>query len=134
MDFRNSSDDDNLEINLVPLIDVLLVILIFLAATTTFNKQYSLEVDIPKAAFEQSHQAKLNLAITRDGLYVLDGQTISGNSVTELVVALGGINLQPNQSELIIHADSNATHASVVRAMEAATQAGIEKIFFATQQ
>lgn len=133
MNFRRPSDDDYIEINLVPLIDVLLVILIFLAATTTFTRITQLEVQLPRVASGTMHGTDLNIAISQDGIYALDGQLLSGNTSDDIAQALRDSTSRIPSSTLVISADARTPHEAVVRAMEAATRAGIEKINFATQ-
>ncbi|HEU0229358.1 MAG TPA: biopolymer transporter ExbD [Burkholderiaceae bacterium] len=133
MNFRRSRTDDEPEINLVPLIDVLLVILIFLAATTSFTRFSQIKVHLPQASADAPQPQAMNLAISQTGVYALDGRYVQGTSVDDLAQALKAEAAQRRQGTLIIDADAQSTHEAVVRAMLAARQAGIERVDFATQ-
>ncbi|MEQ4616897.1 MAG: biopolymer transporter ExbD [Corticimicrobacter sp.] len=132
---RTSSRDDTPEINVIPLIDVLLVMLIFLATSTTFARFSQLDVALPsaQASADSTHNA-LIFAISSDGLYALDGELLSASGPAEVVAALRARANGHSDAMLIIHADAQAPHQSVVTVMEAARQAGLSRIAFATQQ
>lgn len=133
MNFRPDRSDDVLEINLVPLIDVLLVILIFLAATTTFSRFTQLEITLPHAQALPGSASMINITISRDGIYAMDGRLVSGNTTQDIAQAITAIAQQHPAPSILIHADAQATHESVIRIMEAASLAKIERINFATQ-
>ncbi|MFC4276850.1 ExbD/TolR family protein [Achromobacter aloeverae] len=124
---------DELEINLIPLIDVLLVILIFLAATTSFARFSQLKVTLPQAAAEQQVAAPIEVAISQDGHYALDGKLLEASTATDIAAALRGVAANRKGPVLVINADALATHQTVVNVMEAARQAGIARVNFATQ-
>ena len=131
MNFRKaSSTDDTPEINLIPLIDVLLVILIFLAATTTFTRERQLKISLPQAQARQMSLTTLEVSISQDGRYAISGQLVStADLVTRLKAQLAG----QTDSVLLIRADAMSPHQAVVHAMQAAREAGISKVHFATQ-
>lgn len=138
MNFRSKQADDDIEINLIPLIDVLLVILIFLAATTSFNRYQQLKITLPHAAAEVQQQEAMRIAISHDGLYAVQGQLLPGTTTEDISVALRQVLAsapqgRPSDPVLVIDADARASHAAVVRAMEAARLAGIERVQFTTQ-
>ncbi len=133
MNFRKRQRDDEIEINLIPLIDVLLVILIFLAATTSFNRYQQLKLTLPQASAEAQQPDALHLAISHDGLYALQGQLLPGTTAGDIAQALRQQADGAVDQVLVIDADAQAAHASVVRAMEAARLAGYERVHFATQ-
>lgn len=141
MNFRKSRQDDDLEINLIPLIDVLLVILIFLAATTSFNRYQQLQLTLPRAAAEAQQPDALHIAISHDGLYAVQGQLLPGTTTEDIAETLRqwlaaqriAQAADPAESVLVIDADAQASHAAVVRVMEAARQVGIQRVHFATQ-
>lgn len=133
MNFRRALRDDELEINLIPLIDVLLVILIFLAASTSFVRYHQLQLALPQAQAEASDAQALTLAVSQKGQYALDGQWISGATVDDLATELRKMAASTQQPLLVIYADAQASHESVVRAMQAAREAGISRVSFATQ-
>ncbi|SRR5690554_6898042 len=138
MNFRGKQPDDEIEINLIPLIDVLLVILIFLAATTSFNRYQQLKLTLPHAAADAQQPEAMRIAITHDGLYAVQGHTLPGTTTADISEALLQIMASTGAAEstervLVIDADARASHAAVVRAMEAARLAGIERVQFTTQ-
>lgn len=133
MNFRQQLPNDEPEINLVPLIDVLLVILIFLAATSSFTRFTQLKVTLSQAQAEAMDFAALNIVISRDGLYALDGQILSNDGDEYLVRALRRAASHKKEAVLVINADAQATHESVIRVMQAARQADIGRVNFATQ-
>lgn len=140
MNFRKRPHDDEIEINLIPLIDVLLVILIFLAATTSFNRYQQLQLTLPRASAEALQHDAMHIAVSHEGLYALQGQLLPGTTTEDIAQALLQLMASPSaaplpasEQVLVIDADAQASHAAVVRAMEAARQAGIERVHFATQ-
>ncbi|WP_353152413.1 biopolymer transporter ExbD [Pollutimonas bauzanensis] len=133
MNFRRRQPDDEPEINLIPLIDVLLVILIFLAATTSFTRFSQLKVSLPQAQAGSADLDALNIAISQEGLYALNGQLLAGTSSQEIAQALSSAARNSNEAVLVINADAQTTHESVVRVMEAARLAGISRVNFATR-
>ena len=133
MHIRRRHFDEPPEINLIPLIDVLLVIIIFLAVSTTFSTERSIEVSLPEAQTQTELAQSIEITVTADGQFALSGQLLPDNTMQTLVSALAnrpGIN---EQSVLVIRADANATHQSVVSAMQAARQAGLSRISFAAR-
>ncbi len=133
MRFRNRSTEEPLEINLIPLIDVLLVMLIFLAATTTFSRQGVLKVELPQSAAEASAPASIELAISRDGQYALGTNLVPQSDPVALAQALRAAAVGQQDPVVVIFADAMAAHQFVVTAMQAARQAGIARVQFATQ-
>lgn len=131
MNFRSSdSGQDAPDINLIPLIDVLLVMLIFLAATTTFTRDRQLKISLPQASAEQMTVPTVELSISQDGRFALAGLIISTQDlVTTLKTQLSG----QTDTVLLIRADAMSPHQAVVHAMQAARDAGIGKVHFATQ-
>lgn len=132
MRFRRAQDQDTLELNLVPLIDVLLVVLIFLAASSTFVRYRQLDVSLPQAQAQAAQTTELLLAISQDGRYALNGMWLDASSGSPLSQALSTEKTNEDSSMLIL-ADAQAPHFAVVQAMEAARQVGIHRIHFATQ-
>lgn len=133
MNFRRRLDDDEPEINLVPLIDVLLVILIFLAATTSFTRFQQLKLTLPQASSEAVDMKAIDIAVSQEGIYALNGQLLAGNNVQDIASALIAARKNQDDATLVINADALSTHESVVRVMEAARVAGIKRVNFATQ-
>lgn len=131
MNFRsNASADDSPDINLIPLIDVLLVILIFLAATTTFTQERQLKISLPQANAEQLTAPSIEVSISQDGRYAIAGVIIAAN---ELVTRLKAQSSGQTDRALLIRADAMAPHQAVIHAMQAAREAGMSKVHFVTQ-
>ncbi|SAI55811.1 biopolymer transport protein [Bordetella ansorpii] len=135
MNFRGGRDSgrDELDINLIPLIDVLLVMLIFLAATTTFAHYTQLKITLPQAAAGQEAPPALEVAISQDGHYALNGVLMDASTPAGIAAALAQAAQGKPEAVLVINADAQATHQSVVNVMEAARQAGIGRVNFAAQ-
>lgn len=132
MNFRRKLRDDEPDINFIPLIDVLLVILIFLAASTSFNRMQQFEVSLPEARADTPDLQALSIAVSREGLYALDGRLVGEAQVHELADALRQGRQSPDQA-MVINADAQSPHESVMRVLEAARMAGMERIHFAVQ-
>ncbi|MGB6009241.1 ExbD/TolR family protein [Castellaniella sp.] len=134
MNFRHRHSHDEPEINLIPLIDVLLVILIFLAATTSFTQTRQLPIALPQARAQVLDTGPaLELAISRDGQYALNGHYIDNAAPDALAAALRLAAVEHPDAALRIDADGQASHAAVVLALEAARQADIRRVSFLTQ-
>jgi biopolymer transport protein ExbD len=136
MRFRVDRRTDEPEINLIPLIDVLLVIIIFLMLTTTYAKFSGLELNLPTAERPEAEAEpnEISVAITAEGNVLINRQALPDRAVATIASALG--RARPS-SELepvvVINADAKATHQSVIDVMQAAQQAGLPRITFATQ-
>ena len=123
------------EINLIPFIDVLLVILIFLMLTTTYSKFTELQVTLPVAHADASRDRpkEIVVAVASDGRYAVNKEPLAGNSVEAVADALRAAQVAPD-TVLIISADAAATHQAVVTAMTAAQRLGLSRITFAAQK
>lgn len=123
------------EINLISFIDVLLVILIFLMLTTTYSKFTEMELTLPSADTEQlrDRPKEVIVSIAADGRYAVGKDALQDRSVEGIASALTRHAPAGKDSIVIISADANAPHQSVVSAMEAARRAGLSQITFATQ-
>jgi len=135
MNFRPGNRDEP-EINLIPFIDVLLVVLIFLMLTTTYSKFTELQVNLPVADAEQqrSNPKEVIVAVSSDGRYSINKEVLEGAGVETLTNALARAAQDSREVVVIISADAAATHQSVVNVMDAARRAGLVQITFATQQ
>ncbi|HJH23818.1 MAG TPA: biopolymer transporter ExbD [Paenalcaligenes hominis] len=127
---RRHHSTDDIAVDFIPLIDILLVVLIFITATTTFSRVQEIPVNLPSSSSQNLSTESHVLAISQDGQYALDGRFLSqsDNSVAEALLAL------QDKTALLIYADANARHSSVIHALEAARSAQFEKISFATQE
>ncbi|OGB39405.1 MAG: biopolymer transporter ExbD [Burkholderiales bacterium RIFCSPLOWO2_12_67_14] len=135
MNFRPGSRDEP-EINLIPFIDVLLVVLIFLMLTTTYSKFTELQVNLPVADAQapRENPKEVIVSVSNDGRYSINKQLLEGNGVEMLTRALS-LSAQDNrEAVVVISADAAATHQSVINVMDAARRAGLVQITFATQQ
>ena len=135
MNLRGSRSREDPEINFIPLIDVLLVILIFLMVTTTYQRVAELQITLPEADAEQMKQRpkEVNVGIDAQGRYVIDRTVFNFTSVGALADALKRAAGDAKDPVVVINADANATHQSVIHVMEAARAAGLIHITFATQ-
>jgi biopolymer transport protein ExbD len=135
MNLRGSRSREDPEINFIPLIDVLLVILIFLMVTTTYQRVAELQITLPEADADASkpRPKEVNVGIDAQGRYVVDKNVFTFTTVTALADLLRRAAGDAKDPVIIINADANATHQSVIHVMEAARQAGLIHITFATQ-
>jgi biopolymer transport protein ExbD len=135
MNLRGSRIREAPEINFIPLIDVLLVILIFLMVTTTYQRFAELQITLPEADAEQVKQRprEINVGIDVNGRYVINKQVFTFSGVPQIVDALKAAAGDAKEPVIVINADANATHQSVINVMEAARLANILQITFATQ-
>jgi biopolymer transport protein ExbD len=133
MNFRPRPKEEP-EINLIPFIDVLLVILIFLMLTTTYSKFTELQLRLPvaDADTQRDYPKEIIVTVTTDGRYSVKGNPVAGRTVEAMAQAL--TETQPQKdSVIIITADAAAPHQSVITVMEAARRIGLSQITFATQ-
>ncbi|SEK89644.1 ExbD/TolR family protein [Nitrosovibrio tenuis] len=135
MNFQRGRQKEDPEINLVPMIDVLLVILIFLMITTTYSKFSELEINLPQAASDQPPERNnvIDVGITATGNYVINNTSIKLSSSQALSNALRTAAGDRPDPIIVIHADAQATHQSVIAVMEAARLAGYHHITFSTE-
>ena len=134
MNFRPRRTEDP-EINLIPFIDVLLVILIFLMLSTTYSRFTELKLNLPVADVEQQRDRprEVLVAVTAEGNYVIGRTALGERSVEALVQGLTEAAKTGSDSVVVINADAAAPHQSVVTVMEAARRANLSQITFATQ-
>ncbi len=134
MNFRKSSRDEP-EINLIPFIDVLLVVVIFLVLSTTYSKFTELQIKLPLADAEQQrdYPKEVIVAVSSDGRYMINKTPVEGRSIEILGAALVLGAKAGKDSVIIISADASTSHQSVITVMEAARRNGFTQITFATQ-
>ena len=135
MNFRRASSRDEPEINLIPLIDILIVVLIFLFLTTTYDRYAALQISLPQSSLEKSSDKPLvlSVAVDRSGRYVLNGSAVAYTTSADLASRLQAAAQGQKSPVVAISADAAATHQSVVNVMEAARIAGFNQISFTTQ-
>jgi biopolymer transport protein ExbD len=134
MNFRPRAKEEP-EINLIPFIDVLLVILIFLMLTTTYSKFTELQLTLPVADAEQQrdHPKEIIVSVAADGRYAINKAGVEGKTVDAIAQALRAAAVEGQGTVVIISADAMAPHQSVISVMEAARRVGLTQITFATQ-
>lgn len=135
MNFQRGRRHEDLEMNLVPLIDVLLVIIIFLVVSATFSRTSELQINLPTAEANapQDKPLTIEVGIDTNGQYVVNGKGVADQSVSSISAALQAAANGGKEPTIIINADANSTHQSVVNVMEASRLAGYTHITFATQ-
>ena len=134
MNFRPRVHDEP-EINLIPFIDVLLVVLIFLMLSTTYSKFTELQLQLPvaDAQAQRDHAKEVLVSVNAEGAYAINKVPLPERSVEALAAALLEAAKAGKDSVLIISADASARHQAVVTVMEAARRSGLTQITFATQ-
>jgi biopolymer transport protein ExbD len=135
MNFQRGHTREEPEINLIPLIDSLLVIIIFLMLTTTYAKFSGLEINLPTAdASKQTDQPnEIDVAVTPTGQVLINKSPLAASDVKSIADALRRAAGTRPDPVIVINADAKATHQSVVDVMQAAQTAGYPHISFATQ-
>lgn len=135
MNFRTRRQEEP-EINLIPFIDVLLVILIFLMLTTTYAKFTELKINLPTANAQAAkpRPKELLVVVTADGRYVINNQILEGRGVDTLAAALSAAAGSYKDTVIVVSADATATHQSVINVMDAARRVGLSQLAFATQR
>jgi len=135
MNFQRGREKEPLEINLVPLIDVMMVILIFLMVTTTYSKFTELQINLPTADADKQLERpnEISVLVNAQGQYVIDHRAVPFRSVEQVADELKRAGSPLKDPIVVISADATATHQAVVRVMEAARLAGLSQITFTTQ-
>jgi len=138
MNLRPGYKEDSVEVNLTPLIDVVFLLLIFFMVSTTFDRHAKLKVSLPEASTKATQQQNdpLVLSIDAKGNYFLNERQIVNQQLATLKQAilktLGEKNINIEDVSLVLRADANTPHQSVVKAMDAASQLGLSKLSIAT--
>jgi len=134
MQFRHGARDEP-EINLIPFIDVLLVILIFLMLSTTYSKFTEMQLRLPTADVDaqRDYPKEVIVAVSADGRYSVNKTPLADRNVDAVAAALAAAATGGKDSVVIISADATSPHQAVVTVMEAARRAGLMQITFAAQ-
>jgi len=134
MNFQRGKAHEELEINFIPLIDVLLVIIIFLIVNATFSRTSELQINLPTAEANAVEDKPLVITVDIDaaGQYMVEAEP-AGASVQDIASALQAAVGEGKEPTIVINADAKSTHQSVVNVMEAARVANYTHITFATQ-
>tara|TARA_B100000795_G_scaffold228398_1_gene185104 strand:+ start:122 stop:535 length:414 start_codon:yes stop_codon:yes gene_type:complete len=135
MNFQKGKKIEEFEINFIPLIDVLLVIIIFLVVSTTFARFSQLKINLPtaEANIAEKNLEYIDVTISKDGKYTINQKLISAQTVADLTIKLREVSAGNDDNPLVINADALASHQSVINVMEASRQAGLTKITFSTK-
>ncbi len=142
MRFSDKSDED-LQINLTPLIDVVFLLLIFFMVSTTFSKESQLRIRLPEATpaeQAQEEKKKVEIQINEQGLYAIQGpgeeisRQLLKHGMDDLLLAIKDVAGGAEELLVIIRADRNTPHEAVIRAMDASRRLGYTEVTFATQQ
>ena len=135
MNFQRGRYKEEPEINLVPLIDVMMVILIFLMITTTYSKYTELQINLPTADAEKQLERanEISVLVNAQGRYVVNKAPVTFVSIEQLAGELRRAGAGLREPVVIISADATATHQAVIRVMEASRVAGLSQITFTTQ-
>lgn len=135
MNFRRGRARDEPEINLIPLIDILIVVLIFLFLTTTYSRFAELQINLPEASADRASDKPqvLSVAVDASGKYAINGAPAVFGSPQSFAERLREAAKGTKEPVVAISADAAATHQSVINVMEAARLAGYNHISFTTQ-
>jgi biopolymer transport protein ExbD len=136
MNFQKGRQREEPEINLIPMIDVLLVILIFLMITTTYSKFAGLEINLPTADAQAQKEEpnEINVVVTVAGDIMVNKVPVAGRDVEAIGIALKRAAGESKEPVVIINADAKTNFQGVIDVMQAAQQSGLSHISFATQQ
>ena len=123
------------DVNLTPLIDVVFLLLIFFMVSTTFDKESELSIELPNAEGEvlQKQTLQVEVSIDAKGNYAINSERIINSQIDTLKAAIIKIAGDKRDIPMVISADGQASHQSVVLAMDAARQLGFTKLTFATR-
>ena len=132
MNFRRRSDDD-VEVSLTPLIDVVFLLLIFFMVSTTFDHQSELNIDLPQASGEiqDTENKAINISIDASGQVYLNQQRLKDKTIDSLIASLKSELELTKEPQVLISADKNTPHQSVMMVMDAARRLNINKLTFA---
>lgn len=135
MNFQRGARREDPEINLIPLIDVLLVILIFLMVTTTYARFSELQINLPEAQGDSAKEVptQITVSVSEQGRYEVNEAVLGDVGVESLVRALQVAAGTQKDPVVVISADAHASHQAVVRVMDAARRAGFPRVTFVTQ-
>ena len=132
---KRRNHDDDIELNFIPLIDVLLVVIIFLMVTTTFAKLSEVKINLPIAEKNQVNEetAPIRVEITEDGHYFINNEPLVSTEIESIANVLRELAQDKQDTQVVISADANARHQSIINLMEAARKAMLSKVAFATK-
>lgn len=135
MRFRRQKNSE-VSVNLTPLIDVVFLLLIFFMVSTTFTKETHLSLDLPEATGEEQEikVKQIEIIIDVSGQYVINGKSLVSSKLETIIVALKKVSEGNIEMPLVITADANTPHQSVITAMDAAGQLGFSRLSLSTKR
>ena len=135
MKFQRSIKEE-VNVNLTPLIDVVFLLLIFFMVTTTFSRNTNILINLPEATGETSEQQpiEIEILIAQNGTYSINGRQLVNAQIETLMRTVAEVSGGDTTIPLIITADANSTHQSVVTAMDAVAQLGFTSLNIATRE
>lgn len=134
MNLRPERNDERVDVNLTPLIDVVFLLLIFFMVSTTFDRHAKLKVELPEASAKQTQQQQQSIVLSIDakGNYFINDRQLVNTQLETLKIALQKTLADEKDTPLVLRADAKTPHQAVVRAMDAASQLGITRLSIAT--
>ena len=135
MNFRSKSRDE-VDLDMTPLIDVVFLLLIFFMVSTTFEHNSEINITLPSSSKDVTEKKSdaVNISLDAEGNVYINGEIIRNDQLETIKMALSDALIGSKEPPIIINADSNATHQSVVKIMDVASQLGLFNITFATQK
>ncbi|MAS82238.1 MAG: biopolymer transporter ExbD [Legionellales bacterium] len=135
MNFRSKSRDE-VDLDITPLIDVVFLLLIFFMVSTTFEHNSEINITLPSSSKDVTEKISdaVNISLDAQGNVYINGEIIRNDQLETIKMALSDALIGSKEPPIIINADSNATHQSVVKIMDVASQLGLFNITFATQK
>ncbi len=135
MKFQRSLKEE-VSVNLTPLIDVIFLLLIFFMVTTTFSRNTNILINLPEASGEAIEQQpfEIEILIAQNGTYSVNGRQLVNSQMETLMRVVAEVSVGDNSIPIIITADANTTHQSVVTAMDAVAQLGFTSLNIATRE
>lgn len=123
------------DVNLTPLIDVVFLLLIFFMVSTTFTRETHLSIDLPEAgsAADPVADQTLEVSITREGSYAINGVSLLNNSAAALKAAIEESSEGDSSVPMVITADSATPHQAVVTALDVAGKLGFSQLQITTE-
>jgi len=127
---------EEVSVNLTPLIDVIFLLLIFFMVTTTFSRNTNILINLPEASGEAIEQQpfEIEIQIAQNGTYSVNGRQLVNSQMETLMRVVAEVSVGDNSIPMIITADANTTHQSVVTAMDAVAQLGFTSLNIATRE
>ena len=133
MRIRDHRADDEPEINLVPMIDVILVLIIFFVVTTTFDARSVIKLELPKATGEQTEATQpLVVLVNADGRYFVDDREVLRTDLGSLKATVAEVAGNERDRPVMLRADARTPYQAVVTAYDALGQLGFHRIMIAT--